>query len=194
MILGLRDTGTGYAQLIIAAIGGDWSQVLKRASKGAYQVGSTFPRKGALLSPASLRLSHDDARAEFVRATMEGGEVAFAAKRLALMCLPHFEAEEEFAFPALRLLPDLMKGLIRPEMAQVLALITKFSAKHDALDKQHDAIRCAIDALLNAARIEGNREAAEFALNMRSHERTEDEVIYPTVMMIGAYLRERLAA
>ena len=156
-------------------------------------MGSTSPWNAADHTPASLRISHDEARAELVRATMKGGDTAVAAKRLATMCLPHFEAEEKFAFPALGLLPDLMKGLVRPEMAKVLALISEFGAKHAALEMQHDSIRSAIDDLLRASKDEGNRDTAEFALNMRNHERTEDEVIYPTVMMIGTYLRERLA-
>ena len=153
---------------------------------------SKFQSTGKMHTPHSLRLSHDEARAEFVRATMAGGQIAVAAKRLAGLCLPHFEGEERFVFPALGLLPDLMKGLVRQEMAEVLPLISDFNAKHNALDTQHEAIGSAIDALLEASHRAKNREIAEFAYNMRVHEKIEDEVIYPTVVLIGNYLRERL--
>ena len=77
-------------------------------------------------------------------------------------------------------------------MADVLPLISDFSARHNALDKQHQAIISAVEALLQAANKEKNREVADFAYNLRVHEKIEDEVIYPTVMLIGNYLRERL--
>ena len=51
----------------------------------------------------------------------------------------------------------------------------------------------AIEDLLQAAHKEKNREFAEFAYTMRVHEKTEDEVIYPTVILIGKYLQEKLA-
>ena len=120
-------------------------------------------------TPAALRVSHDDVRAELVRTTMEGGRIAAATKRLAAVCLPHFEIEEEFAFPALGLLPDLMKGMVRPEMAEVLPLISSFTAKHAALDNQHQLIRSSIDELLVAAHREKNRDVADFAYSMRTH-------------------------
>ena len=143
--------------------------------------------------PKSLQLSHDDARAEIVRATLQGGRIAVAAKRLAEVCLPHFEREENYVFPVLGLLPELMKGLVRPEMKQVLPLISDFNARHDALDSEHRLMHAAIDELLTASHLEKSREVAEFAYNMRVHERIEHEVIYPTVVMIGNYLREKLS-
>ena len=156
-------------------------------------MGSTIPWNGRIHTPKSLRLSHDEARAEFVRGSMEGGRIGAAATRLAEVCLPHFEGEEKYAFPVLGLLPDLMKGLVRQEMADVLPLISDFSAKHEALDRQHESIKSAIDELLVASQREKNRDVAEFAYNMRVHERIEDEVIYPTIILIGNYLRARLA-
>ncbi len=72
-------------------------------------------------------------------------------------------------------------------------MISEFSARHDILDAQHQSIQSGIDELLQACHREKNREFAELAYNMRAHEKIEDEVIYPTVMLIGSYLRDRLA-
>ncbi len=157
-------------------------------------MGAKLRWRGELPAPRSLRLSHNDARVELVGATLEGGRIAVAARRLAQVCLPHFDEEEKSVFPALGLLPELMQGMVRAEMMQVLPLISAFSAKHNALIHQHQSIQSAIDALLAAAQRERNRQVAEFALNMRVHERIEDEVIYPALIMIGMYLREKLAA
>jgi hypothetical protein len=147
---------------------------------------------GKLSVPKALLRGHDEARAELVRATMEGGRVAKAGKRLAELCLPHFEHEEATVFPVLALLPYVEQGNLRPEMLDVMPLIHKFRAKHDAISDHHQLIVSAIENLLKAAREEMNREVAEFAHSMRVHERIEDEVIYPTVVLIGKYLQEKL--
>ncbi len=147
---------------------------------------------GKLGTPKALQLDHDAARAQFVRASTEGGKIASIARRLALLCLPHFEREERLAFPALGLLPLLVRGRVRPRMARFLPLIADFGAHRSELDEHHQSIEHVIDALLDACRRDRNREIAQFARDLRVHERIEDDVIYPTVIMIGDYLRERL--
>jgi len=148
---------------------------------------------GKLTVPKALLRGHDEARAELVRATMEGGRIAKAGKRLAQLCLPHFEHEEKSVFPVLALLPYLEQGNLRPEMMDVMPVIHDFRAKHDAIDDHHQLIVAAIEELLQAAHKEKNREFADFAYTMRIHEKVEDEVIYPTVILIGRYLQEKLA-
>jgi len=153
---------------------------------------SQFPGDGKFHIPEALRLGHDEIRAELVRASIEPGPIGGAAKRLARLCLPHFEQEEKAVFPVFGLLKDLARGDVRPEMGAMLPLISRFSAWYDTLDNHHQSIVSAVGELLDAAHKEENREIADFAYNLRVHERIEDEVIYPTVMLIGNYVRERL--
>lgn len=148
---------------------------------------------GELNVPNVLLRGHDEARTAFVRATMEGGRIAAAARRVAQLCLSHFEHEESSVFPVLALLPDLQQGDLRPEMMEVMPLITAFRAKQAVVDDHHRLIATAIEAMLQAARKEKNREFAQSAYNLRVHERIEDEVIFPTVVLIGKYLQEKLA-
>ena len=77
-------------------------------------------------------------------------------------------------------------------MVEMLPMIAEFSARHDALGNQHQSILSEVRALLQDANREKNREFAEFAYNLRVHERIEDEVTYPTVLLIGKYLRQNL--
>jgi hypothetical protein len=142
--------------------------------------------------PEALRLGHDEMRAELVRATAMPGPIGEAAKRVAELCLPHMEREEESVFPVFGLLRDLAEGRVRPEMADVLPLISTFSAWRDRLGDEHYSIAPAIHALLLAAYKEDNREIVEFTYNLRMHERMEDQVIFPTVLLIGNYVQERL--
>ena len=154
-----------------------------------------FLRKGRLnlTTPDALRNGHDNARAELVRATMEGGRIGKAARRVAQLCLPHFEHEEKNVFPVLALLPHLAPHNLRPEMMEVMALISEFRERRDAMIGDHQSIESAIEDMLQAAHTEKNREFAEFAHNLRVHERIEEDVIYPTVVLIGDYLRKNLA-
>ncbi len=148
---------------------------------------------GKLHVPDALRRGHDEARAEFVRVAMEGGRIGRAGKRVAQLCLPHFEHEENSVFPVLALLPDLTRGNTRPDMMDMMPLISAFRAKHDAINDHHQSILGAIEEFLQAAHKEKNREFTEFAYNLRVHESIEDEVIYPTVILIGNYLEEKYA-
>ncbi len=147
-----------------------------------------------LTVPKALRCGHDDARAELIRAMMEGGLIGKAAKQVAQLCLPHFADEEKTVFPVLALLPYLEQDKLRPEMMEVMPLIQDFGKKRAVLDDHHQSLLAAIDALLQAAHKEKNREFAEFAYNLRVHEQIEDQVIYPTVTLIGKYLREKFAS
>jgi hypothetical protein len=156
------------------------------------EVSSNFNLQGVFRTPDALRLGHDEVRAELVRATTTPGRIGQAAERLADLCLPHFEREEELVFPVFGLLRELALGEVRPEMAEVLPLVSAFRAWHDSLGKQHGSIASAIHELLLAAHKESHREFAEFAYNLRVHERMEDEVIFPMVPLIGKYVKERL--
>jgi hypothetical protein len=152
---------------------------------------SILPWNGKLSIPEALRLAHDDVSAELVRATMERGPIAHAAMRVAKLCLPHFEREERMVFPALGILPDLARGNLRPEMLDVLPMIGEFSARQQEFDDQHRSIHSAIAALQQAAQREKNREFVEVAYNLTVHERIEDEVLFPMVLLIGKYLRAK---
>ena len=156
-------------------------------------MGSIINWNGKLNVPKALQRDHDDARAEFIRAATEGGRIAKAGKRVAQLCLPHFEHEEKKVFPVLALLPYLAPENLQPEMMDVMPLISELRAKQDAIEGHHREILVAIDELMLAAHKQKNREIAEFAHNLKNHEDIETELIYPTVLLIGNYLQERFA-
>ncbi len=148
--------------------------------------------KSHAITHAALRLAHDEMRAELVRATMEPGPIGEAAMRVADLCLPHFETEERIVFPAFALLEDLALGAVRPEMAEFLPLISAFSAQREAMAHQHHLILSAVAQLRQAAHREEIREYAEFAYGLTVHEKIEDEVIFPTLILIGRNIRQNL--
>ena len=143
-------------------------------------------------TPQALKLSHDDMRAELLRATSLPGRIGEAAERVAQLCLPHFELEEATVFPAFGILRELASGGFEPEMAMVLPLISEFEAAQRDLSEHHEVIESAVWTMLVAAHKEDNREISEFAYCLRAHERLETEVIYPTVFLIREYVLQKL--
>jgi hemerythrin superfamily protein len=153
---------------------------------------SKFDWHGNFRIPEALKRGHDEARAELVRASTMHGQIGEEAGRVASFCLPHFEREEETVFPVFGLLRELAAGNVRPEMADVLPMISAFSEWRDSLGNDHLSVAPAIRRLLLAGYKEGNREIVEFTYCLRMHERLEEEVIFPTVLLIGNYVRARL--
>jgi len=156
-------------------------------------MGQTFKWKRKLVAPSALRQSHNEARALLVRATIAHGKIPSSAKRVAELCLPHFECEERKVFPILALLPFLQRGELRREMLKVMPLISDFHEQQERMQAHHDLILSAVEDLLQDTRKERGSEFTDFAYGLRAHERMEDEVVYPTVILIGKYLQEHLA-
>jgi hypothetical protein len=81
--------------------------------------------------------------------------------------------------------------LLRMEMMEAISLISEFSAMQEALAGNHQSIQDAFVELLRIAQSLKNREVARLASRLKIHESIEDEIIYPAVLLIGRYLRER---
>ena len=153
---------------------------------------SKFTAQGMFRIPEALKLGHDEVRAELVRATLVPGRIGEAAGQVACLCLPHFEQEEDVVFPVFGVLRELASGTVRPEMADILPLVSDFRAWRNSLGNQHQLIAPALHQLMQAAYDEDNREIVEFTYSLRMHERLEEEVIFPTVFLIGDYVQQKL--
>lgn len=142
--------------------------------------------------PVALKLDHDELRSELDKALREKGAVGEAARELAGIVLPHMAREEKIAFPPLGLLAQLASGEVTAEMAMVLPMISEFIAGHDTLRGDHQRISFKLQKLLEAAKKEGSDEYTQFAYRGMVHERIEEAVIYPTIVLIGKYIRQQL--
>lgn len=139
--------------------------------------------------PASLKAEHDELHAELVKATKSGGQTATAATNVARLLHAHFEKEDQYALPPLGLLPQLAEGKITPEMKQVISQTDKLRADLPQMLKEHQAIVAALEKLATAAKREGKPEHAQFAQKLMAHAKTEEEILYPTAILIGEYLK-----
>jgi hemerythrin-like domain-containing protein len=55
--------------------------------------------------------------------------------------------------------------------------------------EEHNDIVSALNNLINVAKIENKIEFIQFAEKLKLHAKTEEQVLYPTAMLIGKYLK-----
>ena len=142
--------------------------------------------------PEPFRLEHEGLQAGLLQATRMPGQVGAAAQEVERVLLAHFEKEEEYALPPLGLLPFLAQGQVTPDMASVVAMTDRLKADLPHMLEEHEAIVAALRRLIEAANADHTPEPVRFAEKLMLHARTEKEVSYPTLILIGEYLKLRL--
>ena len=143
--------------------------------------------------PKPMRIEHDALHADLVRATQAGGHTGEAAKAVAKILHAHFVKEEEYALPPLGLLTALAHGNFEHGMADVLTLTDKLEAELPQMLAEHKQIVAALEKLVAAAKIEHQTHIVDFAEKLMLHAQTEEEVAYPTALLIGRYIKTALA-
>lgn len=139
--------------------------------------------------PSSLKAEHEELHGDLARATEAGGRVGEAAKAVAKLMHPHFLKEEAYALPPLGLLPALSQGRIEPGMTDVLEMTDRLEADLPHMLAEHREIVEALGRLVAAAKAESKPEYVHFAEKLMAHARNEEEVSYPTAILIGRYLK-----
>lgn len=142
--------------------------------------------------PPSLKAEHEELHGELARATKVGGRTGEAAKAVAKLMHPHFIKEEEYALPPLGLLSALSKGKLDAGMADALKMTDKLEAELPQMLAEHKDIVAALQSLAEAAKTENKPEFVHFAEKLMAHAHTEEEVSYPTALLIGRYLKAAL--
>ena len=149
--------------------------------------------KNAIEIPESVRREHEAIHSALVAATRVPGRVGLAAKTLADVLHPHFVREEEIALPPLALLAPLASGASVPEAtsSMVADMTSALRAEMPRMLEEHVRIRVAVAELRAAAESAGAEAQVELADELALHARTEEEVLYPTALLVGDVLRDR---
>jgi len=143
----------------------------------------------AIKTPASLKHEHDELHSELVAATKAGGKTGAAAEAVARALHPHFVKEEEYALPPLGLLTLLAEGKLPPDRDAVIAMTERLRKDLGHMLHEHKAIVIELHKLMEAAKSENKREYINFAEKLKLHAQTEEEVLYPSAILIGEYLK-----
>lgn len=139
--------------------------------------------------PRPLKVEHEELHTELVHATKLEGEIGEAARHVAALLHPHFVKEEEYALPPLGLLAPLAAGKVTPEMRAVLALTDRLKADLPHMLAEHRAVVGALERLITAAKRQRQPEVVRFAEKLILHAQTEEDVFYPTAILIGEYVK-----
>ena len=153
---------------------------------------TTYEKTITLSIPEAMKLEHEELHEELFAGTQMPGKVGEAAREVARVLHEHFEREEEFALPPLGLLPALAAGATGPALAQVLPLTERLKADLPQMLAEHAAIVDALEKLAAAAQEAGEPRYVRFAEKLKLHARSEEEVSYPTTILIGEYVKRVL--
>ena len=150
--------------------------------------------------PESLETGHEELHQQLYKGIKEGGKVGEAAKAVADILHPHFEKEQEYALPPLGLLSSLVpegqeeaeggESKITQEIKNnVIAMTDKLKSDLPHMIEEHNKIVAALNNLIQIANRENNTELVQFSEKLRLHAKTEEQVLYPTAILIGKYLK-----
>jgi hypothetical protein len=142
--------------------------------------------------PHAMKVEHEELHHDLTNAIQSGGKTGAAAQEVAEALHAHFESEEKYALPPLGLLPALAEGKVTPDMAQVFKMTDTLKAELPRMLEEHQAIVAALKKMIEAAKQEGKPEHVHFAEKLMLHAQTEEEVSYPTAILIGEYLKLKL--
>jgi hypothetical protein len=153
----------------------------------ASEHGSTFE------IPKPMQIEHEALHSELAKLTKAGGQTGEAAQKLASVLDPHFQKENQYALPPLGLLVPLSDGKFDCRMTAVLSMTDRLHADMPAMLAEHKEISAALSQLRNAASSENKSEGVKFADELAAHAQTEEQITYPTALLIGLYVKGKAA-
>jgi hypothetical protein len=156
----------------------------------AYQ-DETSANEVALATPSSIVMEHEHLHEQLDAAMAVGGETGLAAKKVADVLGPHFKEEEAYAMPPLGLLEAIAHSmpLSEEQIRGAIEMADKLRANLPQMLEEHQQIHAALAELARAARQENRPAQQEFAEALMMHAKNEEQVLYPTTLLIGKYLQ-----
>jgi hypothetical protein len=148
---------------------------------------------GSFEIPKSMQIEHEGLHSDLAKLTRAGGRTGKAAQNLASVLDPHFQKENQYALPTLGLLVPLSEGKFDCGMAAVLSMTNKLQADMPTMLSEHKEISAAVSQLRNAASSENKAEGVKFADELTAHAQSEEQITYPTALLIGLYVKGKAA-
>lgn len=140
--------------------------------------------------PKAMEEEHEELHQELRYATKVRGRVGAAAKSVAEVLHPHFERENELALPVIGVARELVEGKSSPDFPKALELADKFRTEYEKMLREHVDIVKTLDELEKAAKTARKQAVIRFTRKLKAHARTEEDLTYPAVLMIGKLLKE----
>lgn len=172
----------GTAVVLCLAIAGAYSAAAVKA------FGPAAGEAGRRPVPASIAAEHRELHAALAQAIGAGGQTAVEARKVERLLQPHFVKEERFALAPLAALPDVAAGRVPSNAAEIVGMSAHLQDEMPAMLAEHRAIAEALERLRQAAEKERKHEASAFAARLKAHAQQEEEIHYPSAVLVGKYL------
>lgn len=139
--------------------------------------------------PASIKKEHTELLDRVHGFTLFNDSTAAIAVKLEELMQHHFKEEEDYVLPPLGLLPLLAAGQQPDHTEEVMGLIEKMKSQMIHMDAEHQMIKALLDELKTVAVKKNHSAVLEFDSALRHHALTEKEILFPTAVLIGEYLK-----
>lgn len=158
---------------------------------GAIGAGGTA-EQASLQVPQSIRVQHDQIMTRLATFAKHQDPVGAAASKALAVLKAHYAKEEAFVLPPLGLLPRIAKGEISKDMKPAIAMGDRVRASWSEFQNDHIEITSLMNELIEAGMSTHNDELVRLATRIASQSLNHIEVVQPTTIFIGDYLRQRL--
>ena len=143
-------------------------------------------------TPSSLKIEHEELDAELAALIAETGDLGAAAREVARSLHAHFASEEELAMPLLGLLLEVATGGVERSLEPAAAVAQRLKFELPRLFAEHRAIVTALEGLAACGARAARADVAHFVRKLRLHAQTEEEVLYPAAIVVGALIEAKL--
>lgn len=143
--------------------------------------------------PQSIRFQHQQIISRLEHFATRKGYEAAAAQKAATFLKEHYAKEEEFVLPPLGLLPRLATGEVSKDMESAIAMADRTKSALNDFQNDHIKITSLMNELIAAGRKKKDGELVRLATRVAAQSLNDIEVAQPTTILIGDYLRQRLA-
>jgi len=137
-----------------------------------------------------MELEHEELHEALRKATRIPGRVGEAARHVAEVLHPHFERENELALPVIGIAREVAEEKTSADFPIALELVEKFRPEYERMLQEHVEIVKALDELEKAAKKAKRKAVVDFARKLKLHAKTEEDLTYPAVLIIGKLLKQ----
>lgn len=146
----------------------------------------------ALQIPQSIRLQHEQITSRLLAYTKHEAPVGAAATKALALVNAHYEKEEQYVLPPLSLLPRIANDEVSKDMEPAIAMTLRTKAALPELEKDHIQITALMNELIEAGDKTHDDELVRLATRIAAQSLNHIEVLIPSSIMVGDYLRQRL--
>lgn len=139
--------------------------------------------------PLSIKKTHEHLLEQIHGMTFYKDSSSQAAIKLENFMLHHFRDEEDLILPLLGLLPSLTKDKIPEHSKEIIRLSENVKLELNHMSAEHQLIKAFMNELKQAAATENLRAIVKFENEVLKHASSEEEVFFPTSILIGDYLK-----